>query len=183
MQSCQRCNSQDLQDGWSENNEFTFCGNCGQIQNLFCTAESQHKGRAGGSGKTQSTQEAMDLLSATRHTFISRGRYEAFKLCEQGGFTFSQEVIAEMERQGLLSDKTIKRVWAGRLFFGCPLFEWTGEYYTPPVPENVGNAHSWRPGKIWRLAPGAKRPEKVLFDCEKEQSLPPRRKVLRRNYR
>jgi len=101
-------------------------------------------------GPTQSTEDAMRVLEATRHRFIASAREVAHELIRRTGETHARAVREEMARRGELDD-TVRDYWLGCVFRDRR-FEWTGRWYLPPTPVTGANIHAWRPVKVWTLA-------------------------------
>jgi hypothetical protein len=83
---------------------------------------------------TSSTDEAMAVLKAKRKRLIDGGRIVGAELIEENGTVHSREVLAEMDRQGLLAGtEGIKDFWLGAVFHGKEWnedYEPTGEYFS-----------------------------------------------------
>lgn len=101
---------------------------------------------------TQTTEEAMTVLKATRMRHIRKAREIAIELIEEDGETHSRAVRDVMIARGEL-DTGIKDYWLGAVF-RTKDFAWTGRYFLPPEPppRKGKNIHAWRPCKIWTLA-------------------------------
>jgi hypothetical protein len=97
---------------------------------------------------TQTTAEAMELLERTRRGLIETARSIARELTAHEGTVTSRAVRLVMIREGTYNHD-IPDYWLGAVFRGNEWI-WTGQYELPTVPEGAGNAHAWRPVKVWR---------------------------------
>jgi hypothetical protein len=104
-------------------------------------------------GRTETTEEALALLTLTSSQLIAQGRQIADSIILKTGGpgvgeATTRDVLRRMDELGRL-DSGVCHFWAAAIF-RHPKYCWTGEYANP---EKTSKSHAGREIKVWTLAP------------------------------